>query len=180
MNRSAATPVAPPAPAGYLNPGGWLATFGDRPFAGVVPISGLFGSAANVDYYEFEWATAPAGPWNDCRRPPQAGSRAMFWGPQLGGGPVGFHGGLPVHAVGGRLVVESREHFEATKDPLSWGTTRFWVANRDLLMNWLTATTFADDTYYLRLVGYELMGRHTRPAADPAAVRHGAGQRPSC
>lgn len=55
-------------------------------------------------------------------------------------------------------MIESREHFEATHEPLSWGTTRFWVSNRDLLFRWLTTNTFADGTYYLRLVGYDEQG----------------------
>jgi hypothetical protein len=158
VNGIGGNPTAPAAPVGYLSPG-VVATFGDRPYAGVVPVSGMFGSAANVDYYEFETATIAAGPY--AAMPPAAagGFTRTYWGPQLGGGPVGFHNeGFPFTIISGRLVVESREHFEANHDPLSWGTTRFWVTNRDLLFNWLTATTFADDTYYLRLVGYTEAG----------------------
>jgi hypothetical protein len=151
-------PGAPAAPVGYLNPGA-IATGGDRPYAGVVPVSGLFGSGANVDYYEFEWATAPAGPWSPMPPAAAGGFSRVYWGPQLGGGPVGFHGvSFPFTPLGGRLVVESREHFEANNDPGSWGLTRFWVSNRDLLFQWLTATTFADDTYFLRLAGYAASG----------------------
>lgn len=158
VNSIGGNPGAPPAPLGYLNPGA-LATFGDRPYAGVVPISGLFGSGANVDYYEFEWANGALGPWNAMPPAAAGGFSRVYWGPQLGGGPVGFHSvPFTFTPLGGRLVVESREHFEANNDPLSWGMTRFWVANRDMLMQWLTANIFADDTYYLRLVGYSEAG----------------------
>lgn len=156
VNNIGGNPGAPVAPVGYLNPG-VVATFGDRPYAGTVPISGLFGSGANIDDYEFEWATAPAGPWNAMPPAAAGGLSRVYWGPQLGGGAVGFHAvGFAFAAIGGRVVVETREHFEANNDPLSWGTTRFWVANRDLLMNWQTANVFADGTYYLRLAGYTL------------------------
>lgn len=158
VNSIGGNPGAPPAPLGYLNPGA-LATFGDRPYAGVVPISGLFGSAANVDYYEFEWSNGAMGPWNVMPPAAAGGFSRVYWGPQLGGGPVGFHSvPFAFTPLSGRLVVESREHFEANNDPLSWGMTRFWVANRDLLMQWLTANIFADDSYYLRLVGYSEAG----------------------
>jgi hypothetical protein len=158
VNAIGGNPDAAPAPAGFLNPGA-MAVFGDRPFAGTVPISGLFGSGANVDYYAFEWAAGAMGPWN--LMPPAAagGFTRVYWGPQLGGGPVGFHSvAFGFVFMGGHLVVESREHFEANNEPLSWGVTRFWVANRDLLMRWLTANTFADGTYFLRLVGYSEAG----------------------
>lgn len=151
-------PGAAPGPVGYLNPG-IVATSGDRPYAGVVPISGQFGSSVTVDYYEFEIASAPAGPWSAMPPPAEGGFTRVFWGPGLPAGPVGFHGvGFAFQPVGGRLVAETREHFEATHDPASWGTTRFWVSNRDLLMRWLTASAIADGTHFLRVVGYELTG----------------------
>jgi hypothetical protein len=157
VNAVGGNPGALAAPVGYLNPGA-IATSGDRPYAGAVTISGLFGDTANVDYYEFEWATLPVGPWNAMPPPAAGGFSRVFWGPALPAGPVNFHGvGFTFQVVGGRLVIESREHFEANNDPGSWGLTRFWVANRDLLMQWLTATNFADGTYYLRLVGYALV-----------------------
>jgi hypothetical protein len=161
VNAVGGNPGAAPAPAGYLNPGA-IATSGDRPYAGTVPISGLFGDTANVDYYEFQWASAPGGPWNTMPPPAAGGFSRWFWGPALPAGPVDFHpAGFPFQVVGGRLVAESREHFEATNDPASWGLSRFWTANRDLLMRWLTASTFADGTYYLRLVGYQLVAPDT-------------------
>jgi hypothetical protein len=158
VNTIGGNPGAPAAPAGYLNPS-TIATFGDRPYAGVVPISGLFGSGANVDYYEAEWATSAIGPWNAMPPAAAGGFSRTYWGPQLVSGPVGFHNvAFSFTPIGGRLVVESREHFEANNDPSSWGLTRFWVTNRDLLFQWLTATTFADGTYYLRLAGYSFAG----------------------
>lgn len=150
VNNIGGNPGAAAAPVGYVNPG-WVASFGDRPFAGVVPITGLFGDGASADYYEFEWATNPLGPWN-VMPPLAAGSFSRtYWGPQLGGGPVDFHSVPFVAAnISGQNVFESREHFEANNDPGSWGLTRFWVSNRDLLMRWLTENIFADGTYYLR------------------------------
>jgi hypothetical protein len=82
----------------------------------------------------------------------------VYWGPELGGGPVGFHtASFAFTPITGHLVMESREHFEAANDPLSWGTARFWVSNRDLLFSWLTANTFADGTYHLRVRAHRAM-----------------------
>ena len=82
-----------------------------------------------------------------------------YWGPLLGGGPVGFHN-VPFAAtnISGQNVYESREHFEANNDPLSWGVTRFWVSNRDTLMEWLTTNNFADGTYYLQVKSWNRPG----------------------
>ena len=149
-------PGAPATPAGYANPG-VAASHGDRPYAGAVPISGLFGDTAGVDYYEFEWAPTAAGPWNPMPPPASGGFARSFWGHQLPAGPVGFHS-VPFSfaAISGRNVIQSREYFEANNDPGSWGLTRFWTYNRDLLMVWLTENNFADGTYYLRLRGWDL------------------------
>ena len=151
-------------PPGYLNPG-VAAVTGDRPFAGSVQIEGIFGSGANVDYYELEWSTSSAGPYSAMPPAAAGGFSRLFWGPALGGGAVGFHGvAFPFSIVAGRLVVESREHFEANNDPLSWGTTRFWVSQRDTLMGWNTANNFSDGTYHLRVVGYAAAGGGLGPA----------------
>jgi hypothetical protein len=158
VNNIGGNPGALSAPAGYANPG-WVASLGDRPYAGGVDISGLFGSTATVDYYEFEWATTPAGPWSPMPLPADGSFSRTYWGPLLGGGPVGFHN-VPFAAtsISGQNVYESREHFEANNDPLSWGVTRFWVSNRDTLMEWLTTNNFADGTYYLQVKSWSRPG----------------------
>jgi hypothetical protein len=158
VNNIGGNPGAPAAPAGYANPG-LVARFGDRPYAGGVNIAGLFGSGAAVDYYEFEWATNPAGPWNPMPPFADGAFSRSYWGPQLGGGPVGFYSvPFPATNIGGQNVYESREHFEANNDPLSWGVTRFWVSNRDMLTVWLTNNNFADGTYYLQVKSWSRPG----------------------
>jgi len=63
--------------------------------------------------------------------------------------------------IDGRLVFESRPHYEATHNPGTWGVTRFWMAANYLsLMNWLTQTPFTNGTYRLRIVGWQLVGGH--------------------
>jgi hypothetical protein len=165
VNNIGGNPGAPPAPEGFVNPG-LVAALGDRPFAGVVPISGLFGGTANVDYYEFEWATAPAGPWN--AMPPLAAGNfpRQFWGPALPAGPVGFHyAPFTFTPISGRNVIESREHFEANNGAGTWGLTRWWTYNRDALMVWLTENNFADGTYYLHVRGWTRPG-YTGPLTN--------------
>ena len=150
-------PGAPTGPAGFANPG-LVSAAGDRPFAGVIPISGVFGDTVSVDYYEFEWRKAGSAVWNDMPAAAAGGVTRWFWGPPLGGGPVGFHAvSFPVQSISGRNVIESRDHFEANNDPLSWGLTRFWTYNRDLLMVWNTQNTFADGTYHLRVKSWDLV-----------------------
>lgn len=145
-------------PAGYANPG-LISVNGDRPFADNVLLRGVFGSSANVDYYEFEWATSLAGPWNPM--PPAAAGNfsRSFWGPDLPAGPVGWHHApFQFTSISGRNVVETREHFEANNGAGTWGITRFWGPERDYLMNWLTANNFPDGTYYLHVRGWNLAG----------------------
>ncbi|MGH9928777.1 MAG: carboxypeptidase-like regulatory domain-containing protein [Pyrinomonadaceae bacterium] len=148
---------APATPVGYVNPG-QVSALGDRPYAGQVPISGVFGSGAGVDYYEFEWATSSAGPWNPLPPAASSGFSREYWGPQLPAGPVNWYWvPFTFTTISGRNVVETREHFEATNGAGSWGVSRFWVYNRDLLMVWLTNGNFADGTYYLRARGWDLV-----------------------
>lgn len=136
-------------PAGYVSPG-----VGDQPFASNVPIYAVFGTGANVAYYEFEWSTSLAGPWNPMP-PTAAGSFSrQYWGPALGGGLVGWYWvPFTFTNISGRNVVESREHFEVNN---GWNSLlHYWTYNSDLLMNWLTENNFADGTYYLHVKGWD-------------------------
>lgn len=143
-------------PAGYRNPGS-VSIYGDRPFAGTVPLRGLFGDLANVDYYEFEWSDDAGTSWNSMPAAAAGGFSRTYWGPALGGGPVDFHSvGFSFNTISGQRVIESREHFEANNEPASWGLTRFWTSHRDLLMRWLTPNLFSDDTYHLRVRSWDV------------------------
>ncbi len=151
-------PGAAAGSIGYRNPG-IAATHGDRPYAGVVPVHGVFGDLVVVDYYEFEWSDNSGITWNTLPPAAAGGFSRVYWGPQLGGGPVGFHAvPFSFSTIDGQRVVESREHFESNNDPLSWGITRFWVTNVNLLMRWLTEGIFNDGTYQLRIVSWQEMG----------------------
>jgi len=151
-----ANPGAIATPAGYRNPG-WISYKGDRPFAGNVPIIGLFGDLANVDYYEFEWSDDGGSTWNPMPPAAAGGFTRTYWGFGLGGGPLDFHGvTFSFSDMSGRRVVQNRQHFEANNDPLSWGITRFWTGGRDRLMVWRTKNNFGDGTYQLRVKSWEL------------------------
>jgi len=154
-------PTAPAAPAGYLNPG-TPTIFGDRPYAGVVPIFGIFGATATADYYAFEYSPYPGATWNPVPPASMGGFSCQFWGHALPAGPVGWH---PVNflpaVIDGHLVIESRAHFEANNDPASWNVTRFWdAACERLLMNWITDGLIADGTYQLRVRSWTLVAGH--------------------
>jgi hypothetical protein len=161
LNVIGGNPGAPAAPAGFVSPGA-ISSAGDRPFAGAVPISGLFGDLANVDYYEFEWSNNGGATWNDMPLAAAGGFTRWFWGPALPAGPVGFHPVsfpvLPNFSGSGRNVIETREHFEANNGAGTWGLTRFWTFNRDMLMSWLTENNFTDGTYQLRVRSWNLAG----------------------
>ena len=147
-------------PVGYANPG-LVSINGDRPFSDNVSLWGVFGNSSNVDYYEFEWATSLAGPWNPM--PPAAAGNfsRRFWGPALPAGPNDWYP-VPFNFtnISGRNVVESREHFEANNGAGTWGITRFWDTSRDFLMNWLTASNFPDGTYYLHVRAWNLVANN--------------------
>jgi hypothetical protein len=147
-------PGAPATPAGYLYPGA-VSIGGDRPYAGRVLIQGQVGNA--VDYYEFQWSDGGGATWNDMPAAAVADIPRRYWDlPSNTFHPVPF-----LTSVDGRLVFESRLHYEATHDPLTWGATRFWMANNYLsLMNWLTRTPFLNGTYRLRIKGWQLAGGH--------------------
>src|SRR5438876_4167122 len=83
-------PGAPATPAGYLNPG-LVSSSGDRPYGGTVPISGIFGTTATADYYEFEWSNNGGATWNAMPPAAAGGFTRWFWGPALPAGPVGWH-----------------------------------------------------------------------------------------
>ncbi len=154
-------PGAAATPAGYRNPG-VVATYGDRPYAGVVPISGQFGNLTNVDYYEFEWSDDGGASWNAMPVAAAGGFNRVYWGPKVGpgpGGPLGFHSEpFNFTTIDGRHVIESREHFEANNNPGTWGGPRYWLGNTNLLMRWLTKNNFADDTYMLRVKSWNRVG----------------------
>lgn len=147
--------AALPMPEGYVNPG-LISPYGDRPYAGNIPISGTAGCMSEVDYYEFEWSDDGGGTWNDMPLAAAGGfTRTYFDFATLTMPHVPF---TPV-AISGHNVFESLPHYEATHDPATWNASRYWVgASRDWLMNWLTENNFADGTYRLRVKGWNWVG----------------------
>jgi hypothetical protein len=157
-------PPGPPGVAvvtdGFRSPGA-AATWGDRPYAGRMPIYGRFGLGAIVDYYEFEWSEDDGVVWNPM--PPTAAGNFKRWyyGTKLGTmDPPDWHlVDFNFSSISGRYVVESRQHFEANNDQASWGITRsWWSQTLDLLMNWLTEGVFADGRYRLRVKSWSFDG----------------------
>ncbi|MCB0712557.1 MAG: carboxypeptidase regulatory-like domain-containing protein [Ignavibacteriae bacterium] len=157
VNTIGGNPGAPPAPQGYKNPA-TISTNGDRPYGGVIPISGLFGNTASVDYYEFERYNPLTLLWEALPSVTAGGFSRPYWEPAGGGGGQWSSAAFPFSVISGRNVIESREHYEANNAPGTWGSTRFWGGNWDLLMRWLTEGNIADATYRLRVVGYDLVG----------------------
>ncbi len=145
---------APAMPAGFAHPG-LVSVVGDAPFAGDVRLEGQFGSAASVDYYEFEVAPTALGPWAKLAVGSAGGfSRRYFDSATLTFPAASF----PFQFIDGRYVIESREHYEDTH-PAPWGITQLWTGqNFDTLMVWDTDGHYDNGEYHLRLVGYDRVG----------------------
>ena len=143
---------APLVPAGYLRPG-LISIHGDRPYGGTLRIGGQIGDP--VDYYDFQWSADNGATWNDMPSAAVGNVYRTYWIPATSDFPT-----VPfLDTVDGRLVYETRQHYEATHDPLTWGNTRFWLSvNYFLLIRWLTQNNFADGTYHLRARGWDLAG----------------------
>ena len=145
---------APAAPAGFANPGA-VANDGDRPFGGVVTLSGTAECMGEVDYYEFEWSGDGGATFNAMPVAAAGGFTRVY----LDLGPLTFVG-VPFspQLIDGHTVFETLGHYENANPPADWGITRLWMSNRDVLMQWLTENNFADGTYVLRLKGWNLVG----------------------
>jgi len=154
INLIGGNPGAAAAPVGYLSPGA-VSNYGDRPYGGRVLVQGQVGSA--VDYYEFERSDDGGATWHDLPAASVGDIPRRYWIPTTNT----FQAVPFLTTVDARLVFESRQHYEATHDPLSWGVTRFWMADNYLsLLNWQTATPFLNGTYRLRVKGWELVAGH--------------------
>ncbi len=154
---------------GFRSPGGG-GTWSDRPYAGIVPIHGEFGDSADAAYYEFQWSADDGVSWNDM--PPDAAGNFTRWyhGPQIGAPltdprdwyKTNFIFGMMEDTLGvEHWVVPSRQHFENTHDPGTWGlgNSRQWSwATVSLLMRWKTQGYFADGRYRLRVKSWTLNG----------------------
>jgi hypothetical protein len=161
INIIGGNPGAGAVPIGYLNPG-LVATGGDRPYAGNVLIQGQVGDA--VDYYEFQWSDDGGATWNDMQNTAVGDIPRQYWEPA-----TNTFQSVPFLApLDGRLVFESRLHYEATHGgPGVWDVTRFWMASNYLsLMNWLTETPFLNGTYRLRIKGWHFVNGHLAPVQN--------------
>lgn len=149
---------APPAPAGYNNPG-LVSIYGDRPYAGVIPISGTVACMGDVDYYAFEYSTDGGATWTEI--PEDAAGAFNRTYIDFSASPFSWH---PIQfkttLIDGHNVYETLQHYEANNPPANWGSDRIWVgSSRDLLMRWLTgAASWADGVYRLRVKGWNEAG----------------------
>jgi hypothetical protein len=154
INLIGGNPGALGTPAGYLSPQA-VSTYGDRPYGGRVLIEGQVGN--DVDYYEFEWSGDGGASWHDMPVASVGDVAREYWIPATNTFTwVSF-----LHTIDSRLVFESRQHYESTHDPGTWGATRFWMAHNYFgLMNWRTNSPFINGEYRLRIKGWQLVGGH--------------------
>ncbi len=141
-------------PEGYRNPNA-IATWGDRPYSGVIPIWGV--CADWIDYYGFEYFDGST--WNPLP-PNSTGSFTLtYFDPA---GPPWF---IPVtfkfDMLDGQWVAETLAHWEVVHG------VKTWVGNITKLIRWKTTTPssptgptalFPDGTYRLRLRGWQESG----------------------
>lgn len=139
---------------GYANPGS-----SDNPFGERLRITGVFCEDADVDYYKVQYSTDGGSTFEDMTEAMLNNFNRIFWGPPLGSPP----GTAPrwnvvpfiKQEISGHLVFMTREKYEQDNDPASWGVTRVWTSNTDLLIRWIT-NNLPDDLYILRVVGYNI------------------------
>jgi hypothetical protein len=143
---------------GLYNPG-----VEDRPFAGVVDLYGIFGTGADVDYYEFQYATPTGpsqgpGPFAPLPLAALDGFSRLVLVPAPA--PVFFQWvpiGFPVNTISdgttNHYVIETIAHYEANNGSQIWDS-----ATHDLLLPLNTQNVLSNGTYYLRLVGYTRPG----------------------
>jgi hypothetical protein len=152
-------PALPAALNGYAYPGS-----SDRPFAGSVPVFGEFGDAAPADFYEFEWWNPAHLPIPDWEPMPPGGFSAptrTYFGPGLAAEPGLVHDvPFPITPMDGRNVIESRLHFEADHDPLSWGVTRDWFLSSAYYLGTIQTGAFPDGLQRFRVKSYQLVAGH--------------------
>jgi hypothetical protein len=149
-------PGADATPVGYAHPN-VIANHGDAPFAGRVDIRGTAQCLTDVDYYEIEVSDDGGATWGAMPAPALGTYSREYWDFALGTDvDVAFSAQVPID---GRHVYETVEHYEATHTPADWGASKVWLGtNIDMVVRWLSAPTFADGTYALRVIGYDEAG----------------------
>jgi hypothetical protein len=144
-----------PVPAqllGYAYPGTL-----DRPFGGTLRLSGVFCEDADIDYYKVQYSTDGIN-FNDMDETMYAGFNRIFWGLPPGAPPTADPQWNTVlfktEEKNGQIVLKSREKYEKEHEPTSWGYTRVWTTNADVLIYWVSSR-LPDDYYILRVYGYK-------------------------
>jgi hypothetical protein len=156
--------VSLPSQVGLAYPG-----VQDRPFAGYVPLFGIFGSSADVDYYEFQYSTTGvAGSFNPLPLAAVGGFSRLILvvkpGPIFTWVPVPFNPIQISDGVTNHNVIETIRHYEANNGAQIWDS-----ASHDLLLELNTENVLANGTYYLQLVGYQRPG-YAGNLTDPAVL----------
>ena len=136
-------PVA--SPIGYANPGVVHPT-GDRPFAGEVLISGTAECMSGVHYYAFEVSSdkvtyVPVDPAT-CGTITRTYIQSQS-----------------AHVPASQLCSSANRRVRGLRISTHWegiNGVKLWLFWRDLLLTWLTPGSYADGTYYLRLIGGSL------------------------
>lgn len=141
---------APPAPAGYLNPG-LISNNGDRAFAGSVTIGGQLG--LEVDYYDFEFSDDGGTTWSAVPVSAMSNFSRRYWVPA-----INTFQNIPFRQIiDGQMVYETRHHFEQANPGLNFGVDTYWTGQHlNTLMPWNTTTPFLNGLYDLRLRGYRI------------------------
>jgi hypothetical protein len=152
INIIGGNPGAAPAPVGYPSPG-----VISNPVTGPTAVACSSRAGGQRRGLRVQRSSDGGGTWNDMPGTAVGDIPRQYWIPASNT----FQWVPFLDTVDGRLVLESRQHYEAMHDPGTWGVTRFWMAHNYLsLMNWLTQTPFLNGTYRLRIKGWQLVGGH--------------------
>jgi hypothetical protein len=145
--------AAPMTPIGYAHPDA-PGNAADAPFAGLVMIRGTVPCLSGVDYYEIEYSADSGSTWLAVPASALGSFVRKYWDFDLGHDVDVYFS--PTAPMDGHHLYETVAHYEAGHTPGDWGASKVWLGtNIDVVFPWLTAGTFSDGTYMLRVRGYQ-------------------------
>jgi hypothetical protein len=127
----------------------------DRPFGETLELRGVFCEDADVDYYKVRYSTDGVT-FNDMDETMLVNFNRIYWGapPDAPTADPQWNWVLfKAEEKSGQLVFKSREKFEQEHEPTSWGYTRIWTSNADVLIYWISGKV-PDGLYTLQVIGY--------------------------
>jgi hypothetical protein len=131
----------------------------DRPFAEKLSISGVFCEDANVDYYQLQYSSDNGVNYQNIADTMVNNFYRVYWGTAPNALPASEPKWnwilFPKNTINGKVAFMSREKYETDNQPATWGVSKVWTSNRDLIIS-LNSHLLADGHYVFRLMGFNI------------------------